>query len=397
MDPVVVLLIVLLMASLGLSLRLYNRHGRFRRDLRTVLGSGSDSEPALLAAAASSAERTDSASARASRLESAVRRAPIGIAIMDESGDEIVSNAPIAAYWEGRGGDAVVGIRLRELVAEALSTGEPQERQVDVFTPSKRVIMLSARPLDVDGQRHGAVAFAVDMTPETQVETIRRDFVANASHELKTPLGALRLLAEALVATPDPEVRASLSERVQNEATRMTRLVDDILDLSLIEEHQTLRSVVNVCDIVEDAIQQAKLASETLGVPVEVECSAAEVLGDHRRLVSAVANLVENAITYTAAKGEDLPLPVVVAAGSDGDSVFIEVTDHGIGIAERHQARIFERFYRVDQGRSRVSGGTGLGLAIVRHVVQNHWGEVEVESVPGQGSTFRVLLPAREN
>ena len=242
----------------------------------------------------------------------------------------------------------------------------------------------------------GTIAFTDDLTAASRIDTIRRDFVANASHELKTPLGALRLLAEALVATTDHDARTSLSERIQSEATRMTRLVEDILDLALIEEQQSVRGVVDLCDIVEDSIRQAELASEALGVPIEVKCESVEILGDHRRLVSAVANLVENAITYTSAKGVESIQPVSVRGYRDEQEAIIEVEDYGIGIAARHQTRIFERFYRVDQGRSRASGGTGLGLAIVRHVVQNHWGEVEVDSVPGRGSTFRITLPARE-
>jgi signal transduction histidine kinase len=177
----------------------------------------------------------------------------------------------------------------------------------------------------------------------------------------------------------------------------MTRLVDDILDLSLIEAHQTVRGVVDISQVINDAVKQVTLASEALAVPIEVDCQPIEVLGDHRRLVSAIANLIENAVSYTSAKGADSTEPVVVRGFRRGVYAHIEVEDHGIGIADRHLARIFERFYRVDKGRSRVRGGTGLGLAIVRHVVQNHWGEVTVESVPGQGSTFSVVLPAREN
>jgi len=275
--------------------------------------------------------------------------------------------------------------------------GEAQEQEIEVFTPSQRTILVRAIPLYVGDERHGTVALTDDRTPRSRLDTMRRDFVANASHELKTPIGALRLLAEALVATNDRNVRKSISERIQSEASRMTHLVDDILDLSLIEEHQTVRGVVDVCEVIRDAVQQAALASEALSVPVESRCEDVGVLGDHRRLVSAVANLIENAITYTAAKGLEDVAPVQVYAYEQHGDAHIVVEDRGIGIAARHQARIFERFYRVEKGRSSAGGGTGLGLAIVRHVVQNHWGEIEVESTPGQGSTFRIVIPAREN
>jgi two-component system sensor histidine kinase SenX3 len=301
------------------------------------------------------------------------------------------------AYTTGRGGDAVVGIRIKELLQLVADTGQAEEQEVEVFTPSQRTIALKAMPLAYGNERLGIALFSEDHTPKSRVDEIRRDFVANASHELKTPLGALRLLAEALVATRDPTLQTSLSERIQSEATRMTRLVEDILDLSLVEAHQTVRGVVEISDVVDEAVRQVTLVSEALAVPIEVECDRVEVLGDHRRLVSAIANLIENAVSYTRAKGIDAIEPVQVRGYRSEDRALIEVEDHGIGIAERHLARIFERFYRVEKGRSRASGGTGLGLAIVRHIVQNHWGEVKVDSVPGKGSTFTVVLPAREN
>jgi two-component system sensor histidine kinase SenX3 len=176
----------------------------------------------------------------------------------------------------------------------------------------------------------------------------------------------------------------------------MTKLVEDILDLSLVEQHRNVQGIVDIRDVIEDAIGQSSLAAETLGVPVTSDCETVEVIGDHRRLVSAVANILDNALTFTRAKGPDSIEPVAIRGFRNGDQAVIEVEDRGIGIAARHQERIFERFYRVDQGRSRAAGGTGLGLAIASHAVQNHGGEIEIESLPGQGSTFRIVMPARE-
>ncbi len=398
--PVQALLVLLFLipAVLGVVIwRMLSRHNAFRQRLKTALNSATDSEPGLVNTAASLSARITTQQHNADRLRGALEASPIGVMIVDEAGTEIFANQAATTYAAGRAGGAVVGIRLRELIAEVAGSGEPHEQELEVFTPSQRTIMLRAMPLYVNGKPGGTIAFTDDLTPASRIDTIRRDFVANASHELKTPLGALRLLAEALVATRDTEVQNTLSERIQSEATRMTRLVEDILDLALIEEHQAVRGVLDVCSIIDDSIRQAALTSEALGVPIQRNCEPVEILGDHRRLVSAVANLIENAITYTGAKGSDALEPVEVRAFPDGDKAVIEVEDHGIGIAARYQARIFERFYRVDRGRSRTSGGTGLGLAIVRHVVQNHWGEVEVESVPGKGSTFRIVLPARES
>ncbi|MDJ0953544.1 MAG: ATP-binding protein [Acidimicrobiia bacterium] len=397
MQTLLILLALSTIVMASLLWRQQSRHARFRRRIQASLEAPTESETGLLNAAGALSRRAQMAQEDAERLEAALEVSHVGIVIVDEDGTEVFANQAATSYATGRAGDAVVGIRLRELLVEVADTGVPQEQQIEVFTPSQRTIRLRAMPLLIGDRPAGTIAFTDDLTPASRVDTIRRDFVANASHELKTPLGALRLLAEALVTTTDRDAQMSLSERIQSEATRMTRLVEDILDLSLIEEHQSVRGVVDLCDVVDDSLRQAQLASEALGVPIEVKCESVEVLGDHRRLVSAVANLLENAITYTSAKGAESIEPVSVRGFRDEQKAIIEVEDHGIGIAARHQTRIFERFYRVDKGRSRASGGTGLGLAIVRHVVQNHWGDVEVESVPGRGSTFRITLPARES
>lgn len=392
--------LLLLLLSIVLAVVIWQRHRRhqaFRRDMKHALDAGGDSPHTLINRADSVVQRLREVELRSDRFHSVLESTAIGVVINDERGNEVFANPAATAYATGRGGDAVVGIRIKELLQLVAETGHAQEQEVEVFTPSQRTIALKAMPLVYGEERLGIALFSEDHTPRSRVDEIRRDFVANASHELKTPLGALRLLAEALVATGDPNVQASLSERIQSEASRMTRLVEDILDLSLIEAHQTVRGVVEISDVIDEAVRQVTLASEALAVPIEVECERVEVLGDHRRLVSALANLIENAVAYTSAKGPDAIEPVLVRGYRSGDRAFIEVVDHGIGIAERHLARIFERFYRVDKGRSRASGGTGLGLAIVRHVVQNHWGDVKVDSVPGKGSTFTVVLPAREN
>jgi two-component system sensor histidine kinase SenX3 len=392
------LLLVLIPAALLVIIwQMHRRQQAFRDRMRTALGATSESETALLDRIAAMQDQQRAAGVSSARLANVLEMSTVGVVIVDESGRQVFANPAATAFTSGRGGDAVVGMRIKELLDTVAETGEPRDQEVEVYTPSPRTIRLRATPLYDGDVRRGVAVFTDDLTPQSRIDEIRRDFVANASHELKTPLGALRLLAEALVATRDPDVRASLSDRIQSEASRMTRLVEDILDLSLIEAHQTVRGVVDICDVISEAVQQVTLASETLRVPIQVECRSVEILGDHRRLVSAVANLIENAVTYTRARGTDSVEPVVVRGFREGDRAHIEVEDHGIGIAQRHLGRIFERFYRIDKGRSRARGGTGLGLAIVRHVVQNHWGEVIVESVPGKGSMFRIVLPARES
>ncbi|MDJ0663990.1 MAG: ATP-binding protein [Acidimicrobiia bacterium] len=392
------ILLGLLAIALGIALLQVNRaRNAFRRRLQSELGSASSSETSILGAATSLQDQVQEGDDRIEQLKSALNASPMGIVIVDDDATEVFSNRTASLYASGRAGDAVVGMRLRELIDEVIATGEEREHQVEVFTPPPRKIQLNVSPMLIGSRRTGALAVAHDVTDRSEVDTIRRDFVANASHELKTPLGALRLLAEALTTTPDRSVQETLSNRIQTEASRMTKLVEDILDLSLIEEHQTVRGVVDLADVIHDAMQKTELAAGTQGIEVIAKCEQVRVVGDPRRLTSAVANLLENAINYTAAKGEEAPAPVEVRVTRSGDLAVIEVEDRGIGIAERHQRRIFERFYRVDRGRSRESGGTGLGLAIARHVVENHWGEIELESTPGRGSVFRIKLPARED
>jgi two-component system sensor histidine kinase SenX3 len=360
---------------------------------RRILALGGFSKPPGIQSPA-----LDSAGAltRMARFETAAALAPVGIVIMDEFGEKVFENAVAAECTAPTADDAVLGLRLRSLFAEAADFDESIEQEIELYSPSPRTMLLQAIPVFEGSKRTGTVAFIEDLTTTSRLDSIRSDFIANASHELKTPLGAMRLLADALLATDRPEVSRDLAERIQGEAGRMTRLVEDILDLALIEQARPQAEAVDICDVARDAVEQSKVLAETTGVAVQLSCAPAILNADRRQLVSAIANLVENAINYTAAKGIDQPAPVEVTVQREGDLAVIEVEDHGIGIPDRHQDRVFERFYRVDRGRSRASGGTGLGLAIVRHVVQNHEGEISLRSVSGVGSTFRIELPALE-
>jgi two-component system sensor histidine kinase SenX3 len=249
------------------------------------------------------------------------------------------------------------------------------------------VVEVVARPLP-----RGALVAIDDITDARRLEAVRRDFVANLSHELKTPVGAIGLLAETLLAEPDPDVAHRLTERVVNESFRVSRTIDDLLELSRIEAgHEDVRQPVPVHLVLEEAADRIRPAAELRDIAIRVADVSARVSawGDRRQLVSAVANLLDNAVKYSS------PGSVVdVRAATDGTTVAIDVEDQGLGIPARDIERIFERFYRVDRARSRDTGGTGLGLAIVRHIVANHEGEVAVRSTEGQGSTFTVHVPA---
>jgi two-component system sensor histidine kinase SenX3 len=279
-------------------------------------------------------------------------------------------------------------------VAEHLAAarrGEYPEQILELFAPTRRNLLIRAFPVTGPDGPIGAVAVVEDISERRRLDAIRRDFVANVSHELKTPVGALSLLAETLDGEDDPEVVARLSARVATEAERLGQTIDDLLDLSRIEANETpSHEPVAVRQIVGEALETLRPFAESWDIKLDVTEPAGNVTvpGDRRDLVSAVSNLVDNAIKYSEAGSL-----VRVRVDADAEQVHIAVSDQGIGIPARDLERIFERFYRVDRARSRSTGGTGLGLAIVRHVAANHGGSVHVSSIEGEGSTFTLSLP----
>jgi two-component system sensor histidine kinase SenX3 len=246
-----------------------------------------------------------------------------------------------------------------------------------------------AEPLD-----NGSVALIVDdLTEARRVEAVRRDFVANVGHEIKTPVGALTILAEAaLDARDDPATLLHFVERMNREALRLSRLVQELLDLSKLQGGDPLpgRTEVAVDAVIDEALDRTRSGAELKGIElVRGGDLGLVVTGSEAQLVTALANLLDNAISYSSSGTR-----VAVGVHSRDRTVEIAVSDQGIGIDPDEQQRIFERFYRIDPARSRATGGTGLGLAIVKHVVSNHGGEVTVWSSPGAGSTFTIRLPA---
>ena len=238
---------------------------------------------------------------------------------------------------------------------------------------------------------------AEDQTESRRVEEVRRDFVANISHELKTPVGALALLAETMEeAADDPEAVRRFAGRMRQEASRLTYLVQDLITLSRIQAAEPVPdpNPVALGAVVAEVLDRCRMKASARGIELAESCDERlAILGDEDLLVTALRNLVENAVAYSPEKTR-----VVVSATRDGvNAAQISVADQGIGIPERDQERNFERFYRVDAARSRATGGTGLGLAIVKHVVAAHSGKVTVWSKEGVGSTFTLRLPAIRN
>jgi two-component system sensor histidine kinase SenX3 len=252
---------------------------------------------------------------------------------------------------------------------------------------------LSARCAPLAQER--VLVLVSDRSEAQRVDDVRRDFVANVSHELKTPVGALALLAEAVAdAADDSDAVQRFAERMQTEARRLAQLVNELIDLSRLQGDDALAHARPVVarDVIADAVDQCRLSAAARDIEIlSTGQTDIRLFGDREQLIMAVRNLVDNAIKYSPAKTR-----VTVSVGRSGDQAEVSVTDQGIGIPAKDTQRIFERFYRVDPARSRETGGTGLGLAIVKHVAANHGGDVRVWSVEGAGSTFTVRLPTAD-
>jgi two-component system sensor histidine kinase SenX3 len=310
---------------------------------------------------------------------------PIGVVISRGPNGELLRNRIAVEMTGVRHVDILVDEAVVALVKETIEIGE-QNKSMQVAGPPDRFFQLQSQRLNDDG----VVVTIEDTTDRVRIDTVRTDFVANLSHELKTPIGGIAALGDTMMDETDPVVMKQLAERIVRESFRMAGIVNDLLDLSRIEfgrstewERIELNGVIKeVVALTQDSARHHK---------VELVMSgnfAVEVFGDRSQLVSAFSNLVENAIKYS-----DVDRLVEIIGDVRVDDLTVAVVDQGLGIAPKDHERIFERFYRVDRARSRSTGGTGLGLSIVRHVVDNHGGKIEVKSNEGEGATFTVVLP----
>lgn len=281
---------------------------------------------------------------------------------------------------------------LVDLAAEVSAVGEPREAELKVRRPplGRELLEVRARATIIS---EGVVLILVDdLSDDRRVDAVRRDFVANVSHELKTPVGALSLLAEAIATSPDDvEQVQHFAERMQLEASRLGHLIQDVIDLSRLQgDDPVLRAeIVPVEELIVRAIDELRTAANAASIEfVRGEPSESLIYGDRNQLLTALRNLLANAVAYSPVNTR-----IAIDCRVSGDIIDISITDQGVGIPASELERIFERFYRVDPARSRVTGGTGLGLAIVKHVCQNHGGECTVWSEVGVGSTFTLRLP----
>lgn len=321
------------------------------------------------------------------RLAEALEGLPVGVVVEDEHGRTVASNARARSPLNDVQGDALAGAALGRVMTAARA-GDRAGETLGLHGSPARVIDIFASPL-VSG---GVVGILVDTSERRRLDAVRRDFVANVNHELRTPIGALGLLAEALEQETDPAVVRRLAERISSEAERAGGLIEDLLDFSRVDAADSgARARVAMDEVVAAAAERVLAKADRNGVRLQVGDRAGvdgTVEGDRDQLVSAVVNLIDNAVKYS-----DADSVVDVCAALDEEWVEVVVADHGIGIPAKDVDRVFERFYRVDRARDRRTGGTGLGLAIVRHVAGNHRGDVHVESREGMGSTFTLRLP----
>ncbi len=306
--------------------------------------------------------------------------------VVGEDDTVLKASAPAYALQLVRGRDLAVQ-ELSELVRAVRRDGQIRDTELVLGGAyvDARVAPLSSRLV---------LVLADDRTRERRVEAIRRDFVANVSHELKTPVGAIQLLAEAVLeGADDPEAVARFAGRMQTEGGRLSRLVQQIIELSRLQIDDPLQdqAPVDVDEVVARAVDQNEIDAQAKDITVVRDGPGGLVaLGGADEIALALSNLVANAVSYSPERST-----VVVAARPDGSMLELSVTDQGIGIPAEEMDRIFERFYRVDPARHRSTGGNGLGLSIVKHVAASHGGEVRVWSVEGQGSTFTMRLPRR--
>jgi two-component system, OmpR family, phosphate regulon sensor histidine kinase PhoR len=322
-----------------------------------------------------------------------------GVLLLDGAGRLLVAN-PAARSWFGLPDDLRPGLpakrvlgapQVSALAEEAAAAGAPVVGTLTLVFPEPRTLAMRAFPLADRGPTGRIVVTLTDITQRRRLEVLRRDFVANASHELKTPVAAVRVLAETLLtALPeDPEAGRRFAERIGREAERLDVLVRDLLDLSRVERGTLDVEPVDLVGLAKEVVGGYGDLAEERRIRLHSELQPqVSMRGDRAQLGLLLSNLLDNALRYTPAKGT-----VCVRLDGTESRAVIQVSDTGQGIPARELPRVFERFYRVDKARARQTGGTGLGLAIVRHVAEAHGGTVRVDSELGRGSTFTVSLP----
>jgi signal transduction histidine kinase len=348
---------------------------------------------AEILAARGSLEATERSSSEARLIRDTILHSmEEGVLLFDPNGHRVFANGALRRHLGAipETVDGLLPLELQRAAKEAAATRAIVRTEADTGAPA-RWLRTSAIPVDDEGS---VLVVVSDITEARRLDAVRRDFVANASHELKTPAASIRAAAETLRhgALDDPPAARRFTEQLEREAMRLSRIVSDLLDLSRLEGGSDLAERVRLDIVAADELERLEDMAQEAGLAIELHAQGVpSVAGSGRDLALLVRNLIDNAVRYTPRGGR-----VDVSVSAEDGKVILEVADTGMGIPQRDLPRVFERFYRVDRARSRETGGTGLGLAIVRHVAENHGGEVTVQSELSAGSTFVVRLPVAD-
>lgn len=354
--------------------------------------------------AAQLSDRIDTIENQRRELETVLSSMLEGLVAIDNEG-QIISMNQAAAKWfqietkDAQGHSVQEVIRnqaLQKFVTDAIDSLNPVENDIIVFQNGERVLNVKSTPLlDSGYDRIGTLIVFNDVTQLRRLENMRRDFVANVSHEIKTPLTAIKGFVETLHqgSVESQEEKTRFLGIVGKHVDRLNSIIEDLLSLARIEKDDEDRSIQfkkqKLSDVFNSALQICRPQAQQKDIRINLECdNSIEAHVDHVLLEQAIVNLLDNAVKYSEA-GSEINIMVM----SEGEDIRIRIKDQGIGIAKKHINRLFERFYRVDKARSRTLGGTGLGLAIVKHIAQAHGGRVTVESKLGEGSTFTIQIP----
>jgi two-component system sensor histidine kinase SenX3 len=324
------------------------------------------------------------------RGQAALDSLTIGVVTTDERGSVCLTNDIGQTYLEGRRADALVAKALSEALSIA-NNGVEAKKTVTLTGPPSKVIEVRAIPISEPELAIGAVALIEDQTAAARIDRVRRDFIANLTHELRTPIAAIGLLAETLRGEEEQVVLDSLTQKIVNETDRVDQIIDDLLELSRVElDGSPRREPVDVRLLLGSVEDQYRFKANSKNIQIEKTDTETglKLMGDAGQLNRALSNLVDNSIKYS---DENSIIHLEAVRGQT--YIDLVVRDQGIGIPKADLDRIFERFYRVDKARSRATGGTGLGLSIVRHVAVNHGGEILLHSREGEGSKFTIRLP----
>lgn len=335
-------------------------------------------------------QQIDAAHLSFRRGQAALDSLAIGVVTTDERGSVCLTNDIGQTYLEGRRADALVAKALSEALSIA-NNGVEAKKTVTLTGPPSKVIEVKAIPISEPELAIGAVALIEDQTSAARIDRVRRDFIANLTHELRTPIAAIGLLSETLRGEEEQVVLDSLTQKIVNETDRVDQIIDDLLELSRVElDGSPRREPVDVRLLLGSVEDQYRFKANSKNIQIEKTDTEAglKLMGDAGQLNRALSNLVDNSIKYS-----DENSIIHLEAVRGPTYIDLVVRDQGIGIPKADLDRIFERFYRVDKARSRATGGTGLGLSIVRHVAVNHGGEIFLRSREGEGSKFTIRLP----